>query len=225
MNTTSQEKGKLIEENGILIKNKSKELKIFEKSFFIKDMSAFDGIISGVYFESEQWEGDFIPKSKYDYPWECNLVFPIEKDSSLIVGLIPENLIEAYKDFISNKFIKEFLNNSSNINIRIRAAGDRLHWDSDEVKNYYEILRSKGYEVGDFKKWIEVIVDFDKKEMISFYRPLHSNFYLVQLLTNYPKIWSNKFDHIAGKELFSKYCWNNCTVFSNDGSLKLYRIR
>lgn len=218
-------------ELGEKIKDKSDDLLAFEKHFSIKDISAFNGQTFGVYINSEQWRGDIYPILKTNPIWRGELIFPINKDSLIEVGLKPEDLMNSYQDFISSKFIQQLLNTTEVNEIRIRAAGDRLHWDTKEILEYQEALKSRKYNIYDTKKWIEVTIDYDKKEMISFYRPLYGDYYILNYFTDFPVIIRKqlgldsikKLDFYSQSKITAKYCYDNCTMFFNNGNFKIFK--
>jgi hypothetical protein len=208
------------QEEGLRLLRNTKSSKLFEDYF---SFSQEDIYVNQLVMDTvTEWSVDLYPTRKGKYPWFCEFRTPISGDS-LVIRLKPEDIYGAYNDFISAPFIRKFLNGSKNITIRIRVENDMLHWTDDEIDRYKKSLLAHAYPVYNIKDWIRIIIDFHDygiKDMISFYRPLNGDYYIMDYLTAVPKTLANN-KLTNGEDVYTVYCWYNCVIFDKAGNMNL----
>ncbi len=204
--------------------SQSAELSSFKNDFIISKCDAYLGTFAGIYFyESDQWSGDFHPKADSPFSWYCELAFPINEDSTVQVGLKPSDLISAYNDLMLSPFINMLVTSTGFEELRIRASGDRLHWDSEEVKAYQSILIKNKYVETNFTKWIHFIVDYRSNKMISFYHPQNTTIFIMDYIGFIPSNLENLLNSDSIDSAYNKYINENITVFDSGSEIHLIK--
>ncbi len=216
-------------ETGVFIYNKTDSLKKFEKDFTISEIRAKSGRTYGIYFDEEEWEGKFTPKKIFPFQCVARLIFPIYKNDYVAVGINSEQLLNEIEKIANVPFIKELFNKYQNSLLRLRAAGDRLHWDSEEVNNCSKMLENIQQTSYDMKSWINFIIDLTEHKTINFLHPKDSNIFIITFIT---------FNDIHFKDQVMKIkklknidnlreilCYENFTIVDEYGNIQLYQIK
>ncbi len=165
--------GKLLKKSSALMK--------FNQYFEIKNIDAKYGLVGGCYISQEQWMGHFKLISKIPCDCQAELVFPIDSTDSIIVGLTAEVLSRAFEEICNTPFVKKILSRNDKNQLRIRASGDRLHWDTKEVEIYRKILNDNGINSFKMNDWIQIILEtYDDKgqHYIDYYHPIDSDIFI-----------------------------------------------
>ena len=204
---------------------KSPLLSSFTNLFSVSDLSAKEGSTFGVYFSDEQeWSGDFTPKTKLPCQSMAELIFRVDTNDVIFVGLTAKQVLEALTEICDATFIQELLNGKKEGKVRLRAAGDRLHWDTEEVEEYRALLKAAGIEPEPVNNWMRIILDLPKGGMISMYHPRGEDLYIVdyQLFSN--TSWRDQYQKLTGKILKSNDVFPDnkyCPVVDRKGKLRL----
>lgn len=153
-------------------------LSAFTNLFRVEEAEMEDGIISGVYFSGPtQWMAHLIPKESLSYPTMVEIIFP-SSNKVAQVGIVPAELLGELQKLVRVPFIGQLDKQLGVTCVRIRAAGDRLHWNTEAVTKFEQVLQT-GISV---RRWVQFIVDADphKKRMISFFHPQGTDIYVVK---------------------------------------------
>jgi len=194
--------------------------------FEVSDMDAGAKHTFGVYFNNHgEWSGDFVPREKLSCDSMAELVFPLTKSNTVTVGLAPEGVLAALKEVCTTQFILEMNTGGTNVRVRLRAAGDRLHWDTLEVDSYARALRSHGINTPPIREWMTIILDTSDAGMISMFHPKGTDLFVVDswLLSHekwrqaYRRLVPNSVPDETGTFDDAKYC----AVVNGKGDLKL----
>jgi hypothetical protein len=207
------------------------KLAAFTNMFFVDDAEDGRGSTSGVYFiGADQWSADFLPKAALSFGSMIETVFP-KSNGVVQVGISPNELLDELKHLTELPFLKE-MNKSLPVDcVRIRAAGDRLHWNSDEVAKFEEVLKT-GVPLRD---WVYFIVDAGSRpnRMIGFYHPKGCDIYVVDGLLFENPDWREQYRKLTGnkpkrtKGLGGLPSWENpdskyLPVVDRSGTLRLF---
>lgn len=141
-----------------------------EKSFDMDEVSSSkESKISSIYFEGREWHAKLTPKQDLKHPCEIHSVFPVSADGKLLIGIKADELLAALKIIVAHPYIENRFRAHAAEGIRIRVAGDRLHWDTDEVKKMLGLLKMKNDSPESLGDWAGVIVDEPNHVYHSFY--------------------------------------------------------
>ncbi len=158
----------------------SPTLSPFADLFEVSDLLAGDWHTAGVYLSgAPEWSGRFVPKSEVGCPAMARLVFQIGTDEIVHAGLTPQEVLDALREVCGTLFVRELVNGADSGRVRLRAAGDRLHWSTKKVERYRSILRQNGIETPSAKSWMKFILDLRDGAMISLYHPKGSTVFVV----------------------------------------------
>jgi len=220
------EREKKAELTAVQMFEQQKDLNAFKELFEVSHMSAKYGSSVWLYFNDEEWSGDFIPKTNLPCRTMAELIFPINSNDVVEVGLSPKEVTESLEDLIKTPFIRELI--GENGRIRLRAAGDRFHWDSEQVEEYMLILTNNGFNAPPLKTWTKAIIDLpDSKKMISISHPRDSELYIVGQFDLVKKeSWRKEYLKITGNVLdeSSPYIDKKyCPVVNRAGTLQLLK--
>lgn len=204
---------------------KSPVLSAYTNLFSVSDLSAKEGSTFGVYFFSEeQWSGDFTPKTKLSCQAMAELIFPIDTNDVISVGLTATQVLDSLTEVCDAPFVQELVNGNKKGMVRLRAAGDRLHWDTEEVEKYRSILKASGIEPAPVSKWMNVILDLSKGGMISMSHPRGEDLYIVDSwLFNNPS-WRDQYQKLAREPVKPDDSFPDdkyCPVVDRKGKLRL----
>jgi len=207
---------------------KSPKLSSFTDLFTVSDLRAEkDCSTYGVYFFGrEEWSGDFTPKTKLSCPAMAELIFPIDSNDVISVGLTPTEVLTALTEVCDAPFVQELIKGRDLGKVRLRAAGDRLHWDTGEVAKYIAILKASGIQPPPMRNWMELILDLSRSEMIGLYHPLGEDLYVMDFqLFNNPK-WQLQYQEITGERLDTYTSFPDdkyCPIVDRKGNLRLIK--
>ena len=154
------------------------ELSVFTNLFRVEQATDLgDSSISGVYFSGPEWSANLFPKELLPCEVMVEVVFP-KSNNVFQVGITPGDLMKALKAVSSAPFLRILDRESGVTDVRLRAAGDRLHWDTDEV-----ILIERALKTGvPLNHWAQVIIDVGsqpRREYIEMYHPVETDIYVV----------------------------------------------
>jgi hypothetical protein len=123
----------------------------------------------GLSFEEAEWSAKLTPKTSLTYPCEVHAIHPVTTNGKLQIGIKPEEVLETLKTIVSHPYVENRFKTHSAEGIRLRVAGNRLHWDTDEVREMLGLLKMKHDTLDSFRGWAQVIVDEPKHVYHSFY--------------------------------------------------------
>ncbi|MFO1512863.1 MAG: hypothetical protein U1F83_08135 [Verrucomicrobiota bacterium] len=194
----------------------------FTNLFHLDDLEEANGYVSGVYFSgTEQWRGDLLPRTALNFDGMVEVVFP-SSNGVVHVGLDPVELFDELRRLTELPFLKQLDEKLPISCVRIRAAGDRFHWDSSEAAPFEATLRT-GVPLRD---WVHFIVDVGVKprKMISFYHPRNTDLYVVEHWLFENPNWREQYRKLTGKK--PKKNWESpdskyVPVVDKTGRLKL----
>jgi tetratricopeptide (TPR) repeat protein len=206
----------------------SPPLSSFTDLFSVSDLHAKEGSTYGVYFfGEEEWSGNFTPTANLPCQAMAELIFPVDTNDVISVGLTATQVLEALTEVCNAPFVQRLVNAEKPGKVRLRAAGNRLHWDTEEVENYRSILKAAGIEPAPVRKWMKVILDLPKGGMISMYHPFGEDLYIVDCWLSGNPSWRDQYQELTGKTLSEnpfpddKYC----PVVDRKGRLRLIEKR
>jgi hypothetical protein len=131
--------------------------KDYEEHFVISEVEAMKGLILGDSLEGPPWTATLTPKNKLAHPAKVEVVFPIKEDHAEAT-LKAQEMIAAMEKALQHPFVAERFKNGAT-GLRMRTQGDRLHWDTRELREF--IKQAKGSEPEDqvLRHWIYAIID------------------------------------------------------------------
>jgi hypothetical protein len=218
------ERQRASELSAIKLLETQKELSAFSEMFSVSDVRAYYGSSMWLYFSDEEWSGDFTPKTALSCSTMAELIFPINTNNVVSVGLSPKQVIDALKDLCDTPFVCDLAGNEGRV--RLRAAGDRLHWNTEEIEELILILNNNGINTPPLKSWMHAIIDLpNDKRMISLFHPLESDLYIVGEFDLVKKAsWRHEYQEISGMVLDDKSPYIDkkyCPVVDRKGTLRL----
>lgn len=159
----------------------------FDAHFTLHEAQVGLGSTLGVYFfPKPQWSGDFHPKQPLEHPFMIEAVFP-RVDDKLVIALTAEDLLEAGRRAFAHPFVaKRFADGATRL--RLRSTGDRLHWDTPELKKMLAQVAKAADERNDLKRWAYFIIDAEEPRYTSIYLNLETG----DLLYEEPGSWPPK---------------------------------
>jgi hypothetical protein len=181
------------------------KLSAYTNVFVVKEVDDETGCTVDVYFFGRsEWKGDFVPREKLACETTAELIFP--KTGKLVeVGLSAEEVLAALREASQAPFLRD-LQAQRQVGVRLRAAGDRLHWETAEVKPYQKLLRNNGLGSFPLKQWMHIILDLDqgqkpKGPMISLYHPKDSDLYVLSD-SDFLDVdkWRNQYEQLTGRK-------------------------
>lgn len=222
--------------------NKAKELsskmfkqtpafKVFQQDFKVSGGLA-GGYISGLYLNENRafedafkdWRGKFVPHKEYPVPVQVNITFTTSDSQIVNVDILPNQLLEAIDEIAAT--ITGF--DSLHVNgIRLRAAGNRLHWNSKEAEAYMQLLEKNNEASAPLKSWVYFIVD-TPKGAVSFYHPMGSNLYICNYgLLNvdyWKKLYLQKRNlEDTEQKVYYEPLTTYCAVFDKSGDIRFLK--
>ena len=179
---------------------RSAGLSSFTDGFTISSLRVSDGWTSSVYFHADrEWKGHFFPRDTLACSAMAELIFPVTVDDNVLVGLSPDQITSALTEICDALFVQNLIRGGTPSGIRLRAAGDRLHWNSEEVKQYIPVFEANGISTPPLREWMKVIIDLPGGEMISMSHPAGYDLYIIQsgLFKHQP--WRESFQDMTGE--------------------------
>lgn len=171
---------------GISMLESSDGAKALQHFFKLSEVSfAVNTRILGIYFEGSEWCGTLTPKTPLQHPCEVNVVYPVTSDRKIILGVQSDVLMTALKTIMSHPYVENRFRRHSAIGVRIRMAGDRMHWDTDEVQKKLKHLKMESHSLERLKAWAEVIVD----EPDHMYHSVYLNVITGQIMKDDKSTW------------------------------------
>lgn len=201
----------------------SPTLSPFTDLFEISELRAKEGCTLGVYFSGDQeWSGHFVPKKELACNAMAELIFQVGINDVVRAGLAPQQILDALREACSTASAAQLLKDAGRV--RLRAAGDRLHWDTQEVEGYRSILQQNGIETPPTKDWMRVIFDLRDKKMIGLYHAKASTVSVVDFgLFNNPQ-WREQYETLTGRKLGADDEFPSdqfCPLVDSEGNLRL----
>jgi hypothetical protein len=123
-------------------------------------------------------------------------IFP-KSNNVVQVGITPAELLNALKTVAGVPFL-QILNHESGVTgVRVRAAGDRLHWDTAEVLKIEKALKT----AVPVKNWVQFIVDVGSspREYIEVFHPNGTDVYVVTGGFKACASWRTQYRKLTGK--------------------------
>jgi hypothetical protein len=174
------------------------KLAAFTNLFQVDEPNVGRGYTQGVYFSgSTELAAYLVPREKLAFPAMVEVIFP-ETNQVAQVGIEPAELMNELRDLTGLPFLKQVDEELGVTCVRIRAAGDRFHWDTKEVEHFENVLQTKV----PIDRWVHFIVDAGTKRhrMISFYHPKGTDIYVVDYSLFDNPDWRNQYAKITGKK-------------------------
>jgi len=173
------------------------QLSVFTNLFRVEEATDLSGAsIYGVYFSGPEWRANLLPKEQLALEGMVEVVFP-RSNEVLQVGITPEELMEALKEVSTAPFL-QILNRELGVTgVRLRAAGDRLHWETDEVIKIERALKTGS----PLKDWAQIIIDVGSqpREYVEVFHPVGSDVYAVTGGFKVCVDWRTQYRKLTGK--------------------------
>jgi hypothetical protein len=128
----------------------------------------------GVYFEEKEWSVKLTPKTPLKYPSEVHAIHPVTTDGKLLIGVTADQLIAALKIIVAHPYVEDRFKAHAATGIRVRVAGDRLHWDTEELKEIIKLFKTENHSLENLKLCVEVIIDEPGHVYHSFFLNTHT---------------------------------------------------
>src|SRR5439155_11488980 len=133
----------------------SPQLSIFTNLFRVEHATDLSGgRIYGVYFSGPEWTANLLPKEQFALKGMVEVVFP-KRNNVFQVGIGPSDLMKALKEVSDAAFLQILHRELGVTRVRLRAAGDRLHWSTDDVTRIERVVKT-GRQL---KDWAQIIID------------------------------------------------------------------
>lgn len=204
---------------------KSPLLSSFTSLFSVSDLSPKEGSTYGVYFFGEkEWSGDFTPKTNLSCQVMAELIFRVDTNDVISVGLTATHVLESLTEVCDAPFVQELVNGKKKGKVRLRAAGDRLHWNTEEVEKCRSILKAAGIESAPVNEWMEVVLDLSRGGMISMYHPRGEDLYVVDFWLFSNASWRDQYQKLTGEPIEPDDSFPDdkyCPVVDRKGKLRL----
>ncbi|MGH1362172.1 MAG: hypothetical protein ACRBF0_01360 [Calditrichia bacterium] len=209
-------------------------LQAFQKDFRITDIRFVGGSIAGLHLNENRkwkdafkdWKGTFVPHKEYSVPIEANIIFATSDDQTVHVDLQPMQIIYAMDEITLTDPGFDSLDISG---IRMRAAGNRLHWESKEVREYMQLLERYNEPSAPLDSWVFFIVDTPRGS-VSFYHPMGSDIYICNtglLNVDYWKsLYLQKLNVVDSSEkVYYQPLKTYCLVLDNKGNMRFLQAK
>lgn len=142
----------------------------YDAHFELAEVNAGGGKIMGVWFDDPEWRADLTPRKKYTLPCEVEAVFPIGQSGKIEVSITPAEVDEAFESILAHSFVKQCIADKRAANVRLRITGDRLQWDSEELRQLMgSVLSGRPVTATDLRPWAEVILSSAERKFTSFF--------------------------------------------------------
>ena len=143
--------------------------KEYQDHFHVEDIEAVNGKISGVWFKGPEWRADFTPKKKYTQQCEVSAVFPIADPEKVDASISFEEIDTALQTALSHPFVAKRFKIGGATGLRLRITGDRLHWDTEELREHLAKVKKSEAKTENLRYWAELIIDAQKSQYISIF--------------------------------------------------------
>lgn len=143
--------------------------KAFENSFEFSQIKAGIGWTHGVWFDEPEWRANLFPKKKYAQPCEVHAIFPITHSENIDVSITPEEIDAALLSALSHPFVLRRFEPGGATGLRFQITGDRLHWDTHELRNLIKETKSIGVEEDPLRQWAYIIIDANEPRFTTVY--------------------------------------------------------
>lgn len=138
----------------------------FEQAFAFDDISASNGSIYRMHFKGSYWSADLKPRIPLAYPCEVNVVFPIKLEK-IECGLTASEVMNALQKCLAHPAVRERLEKQGAQGLRLRVAGNRLHWSTDDLQELLSKRKLALAQEAELKAWAEFIIDVKAHEFAS----------------------------------------------------------
>lgn len=153
------------------------QLRVFTNLFRVEDATDLSGYsISGVYLSGPGWRADLLPRERLAVEAMAQVVFPTS-NNVVQVGIAPEDLMKVLREVSRAPFLQILDRELGITGVRLRAAGDRLHWNTDEVTKIERALKTRA----PLNDWAQIIIDVGShpREYVELFHPAGSDVYAV----------------------------------------------
>jgi hypothetical protein len=174
-----------------------RELCLFTNLFRVEDATESEnGSIGGVYFDAPEWSANLLPKESFAFKAMVEVVFPKSNDV-VQVGLAGGGLSKVLKAMSAARFLRVLDRESKVTGVRLRAAGERFHWDSGRVIKIESALKT-GVPL---RNWAQVIIDVGTKsrEYVEIFHPLETDIYVITGGLKACEDWRKQYRRLTGK--------------------------
>jgi hypothetical protein len=132
----------------------------YDEKFTVGDISAGQGKIYGVHFTDPEWKSDLTPTKTYAISCLVEAVFPIKDGKAVDAQVTPDEIDIAFQKILSHPLVTQNLEKGVVSRARLRITGDRLHWDSQELREWLANIEGNALGKNDtLRKWAEVVLD------------------------------------------------------------------
>jgi len=138
----------------------------FEQTFTVEDVSASNGSIYGMHFGGAHWSADLKPKIPLAHPCEVNVVFPIRLEKIDCSPKAPE-ILQVLQKCLAHPAVRKRLEQQGAKGLRLRVAGDRLHWSTDDLQELLSKRKLAPAQETELKSWAGFIIDVKAHEFAS----------------------------------------------------------
>jgi hypothetical protein len=145
------------EAEGKAILERSAFRKDYESHFDISEVQALKGSISSCSLEGPAWTATLTPKKKLAHPTGVEAVFQIKGDHA-VATLHPSKMIAAMEMALRHPSVAgQFAGGATGL--RLRTQGDRLHWNTPELRAFIKQVRGNEPEDPVLEHWAYIIID------------------------------------------------------------------
>ncbi|MDP1590034.1 MAG: hypothetical protein Q8M07_19935, partial [Prosthecobacter sp.] len=143
--------------------------KDYQDHFHVEHLEADNGKIYGVWFKEPEWRADLTPKKKYTQQCEVRAVFPIAGPEEVDASISSAEIDTALQAALSHPFVSKRFKIGGATGLRLRITGDRLHWDTEELREHLAKLKKSEAKAENLRHWAELIIDAQKRQYISMF--------------------------------------------------------
>lgn len=148
--------------------------RLYAQHFVLHEVQADRGKTMGVHFDGAEWSADLKPTRKFARTCLVEAHFPLRDDDRIDVKLRPEEILAALDRALAHPFIEQRFEHGGATRIRLRITGDRLHWDTPELREFLQKLGHRDLRDDVLRHWAYVIIDAAAPRCTSVYLNVES---------------------------------------------------
>src|SRR5690606_3541713 len=114
--------------------------RVYGPHFDLSEVNAGPGKTMGVHFDGPEWRADLTPKRAFAHPCFVDANFPLDEGGRVVATLKPEEILTALDKAFAHPFVARRFAHGGASGVRMRITGDRLHWDTPELREFLKKL-------------------------------------------------------------------------------------
>jgi len=162
-------RNKIARKKGMAVYETSLFKEKFAQVFNIYEIQASNGKTYGGYSNEIEWSARLSPKIKCAYPCTVKAKFPVNSNNQIETTINPIEINEVLKKSLNHPFVLNRFEAFEATGIRLRIAGNRLHWNTEDLQSLHRELKGVDIVDNEIRTWAFITIDDKQRRYTSFY--------------------------------------------------------